>query len=130
MVDSLLVLFRLRFAAARPCRRKTTQFFACSVDQPEIDGGEADDPVAILGFGDADGLPGERLADENKIAAPLDLAGGPDPPGRVIRVVPWRRDLIGGRSRRRMITADRWDLPERFVLLCEAGLSGILCAGP
>src|SRR5512143_2966184 len=50
MVDSFLGVFRLGFAAARPCRRKAAQFAAGSVDQPEIDGGEADDPVAVLGF--------------------------------------------------------------------------------
>ena len=72
MVDSLPGLFRFGFASARPCRGKAAQFFAGPVEDAEIDGGEADEPVAVFGLGDADGLAGQRFADEDEAAAPFD----------------------------------------------------------
>ena len=84
MGDSFPALFR--FAAARPGRRKAAQFFCPSVDDAEIDVAEPKEPVAIGRLSNADGLAGERLADEYEIAAPLDLAGGTDPAHGVDRL--------------------------------------------
>lgn len=41
------------------------------------------DPVAFLGFGDADGSQASA-PDEDEGAAPLDLAGGPEPSDGVV----------------------------------------------
>ena len=78
MVDSFPVLFRFGFTAGRPSRREAAQFAGLPIDEAEFDGGEADDPVAGLGLGHADGLAGERLADIDELAAPFDLAAGAD----------------------------------------------------
>ena len=72
-----------RFRAARPGRPEAAQFCGLSVEQSEIDAGEARDPVAGVGFGDADALAGQGLADEDLFATPLDAAVGADPAHRV-----------------------------------------------
>src|ERR1700692_1651379 len=95
MGDSFPALFR--FAAARPVRRHTAQFFCPSFEDAEIDVAEPKEPVAIGGLGNADGLAGERLADEYEIAAPLDLAGGTDPADGVLGGIP---RLLGGLGER------------------------------
>jgi hypothetical protein len=43
-------------------------------NDPEVDLGEADQPVAGFGFGNADGFADQRLAEEDHVAAPPDLA--------------------------------------------------------
>ena len=43
-----------------------------AINDAEVDVGEADDPVAAVGLGDADGLSRQRLADEDRVAAPFD----------------------------------------------------------
>src|SRR5271169_6672530 len=80
MGDSFPALFR--FAASRPGRRKAAQFFCPSVDDAEVDVAEPKEPVAIGRLGNADGLAGERLADEYEIAAPRHLIS---PVGRTRR---------------------------------------------
>ena len=77
MGDSFHALFR--FAA---------QFFCPSVDDAEIDIAEPKEPIAIGGLGDSDRLAGERLADEDEIAAPSDLASRTDPTHGVLGVIP------------------------------------------
>ena len=120
-----------RFAAARPGRRKAAQFFCPSVDDAEVDVAEPKEPVAIGRLSNADGLAGERLADEYEIAAPLDLAGGTDPAHGVLGVIPRLLEALGERPRGRSIAADRGLLAERLVWpkfveerneLIEAGL--------
>src|SRR5271170_8293254 len=113
MGDSFHALFR--FAAARPGRRKAEQFFCPSVDDSEIDIAESKEPIAIGGLGDADRLAGERLADEDQIATPLDLAGGTDPAHGVLGVIPRFLEALGKRPRGRSIAAGRGLLAERLV---------------
>src|SRR4029077_6305850 len=91
------------------------KFFGLAIDDAELDIGKADDPIAGLGFGEAEGLAGERFADEHVVAAPLDLAGGPDVAQGMVGVVPGRFDAIGVAPRRRRVTAGRGRLAERLV---------------
>ena len=44
------------------------------VDDAEVDDAVAHGPVAVLGFGETDGLAGQGLVDVDPGAAPLDLA--------------------------------------------------------
>ena len=64
------------------------KLFAAPVDDPEINVGKPDEPVAGFGFGNADGLADERLAEKNPGAAPTDLAIGAQLAHGVISVVP------------------------------------------
>ena len=54
MGDSVRRLFGFR--PARPGRAEAMKFFRPAVDDPEVDVGEANDPIAAVGLGDADGL--------------------------------------------------------------------------
>ena len=105
----------LRFAAPRPGRRKAAKFFSLAVDHPEVDVGEAHDPVAVRRLGDADRLTDQGLADEDQLAAPLDLAGAAHPPHRMVGIVPWLFDPLRIGPRRSRVAA-RWRLlVERLV---------------
>ena len=79
MPDSFLGLLRFSFMAGRPARHKATQLFGLAADDGELDIGKADQPIAGFGFGDADRLAGQRLAEEEQIAAPFDLTVGARP---------------------------------------------------
>ena len=79
----------------RPGRSKSAKLLAPPIDDPEVDLGEADQPIAGLGFGDADGLADQRLAEEDHLAAPADLAIAADLAHRVIGIIPGRLDLAG-----------------------------------
>src|SRR5215472_6222608 len=92
MGDRFLGLFC--FAAPRPGRRKAAKFFRAGVDDPEVDIGEADDPVAVLVFRNPYWLADERLTDEDEVAGPFDLTLAAYPPHRVIGVVPRFFDVI------------------------------------
>ncbi len=59
------------FRAARPGRAEAMEFPGPTVDDAEIDVGDAKDPVAAVGLGDADSLAGERFADEDALACHL-----------------------------------------------------------
>jgi hypothetical protein len=72
-------------------------------------------PIAAFGLGDANNLTADGLADEHKLAAPLNLA-----------VMPYAAHLVGGvihgivdalwiRPGRRGMHASGRSLPERFV---------------
>ena len=84
MGDSVRCLFGFR--AARPGRPEAMKFFRPAVDDPEVDIGEANDPVAAVGLGDADGLAGQRLADEDQVTAPFDGPVGAHPAHRAMVV--------------------------------------------
>ena len=58
------------------------------VDDAEVDPSITDQPVAVSGFGDADALAGQGLADEDGPATPLDLAAGPHATHGMTGVVP------------------------------------------
>ena len=58
------------FRAARPGRAEAVKLLRPSVDDAEVDVGEAHDPVPAVGLGDADRLAGQRLADEHQLSAP------------------------------------------------------------
>src|SRR5437764_3702350 len=105
MVDSLRVWFRFGFTAGRPSRREAAQFLGPAIDEAEVDGCEADDPVAGLGLGDADGLAGQRLADIDELAAPFDLAAGADATDGMVGIVPGFLEPGGISSRRGTISA-------------------------
>ena len=47
-----------------------------AIDEAELDVGEANAPVATFGLGDAHGFADQHVADEDELAAPLDLAVG------------------------------------------------------
>src|SRR5467141_3944633 len=57
------------------------------MDVSELDLGIAHQPVAALGFGDADRLADQRLADEDQLARPFDLAVAAHPADRDIAAV-------------------------------------------
>ncbi|OWJ55878.1 hypothetical protein BWR60_35740, partial [Inquilinus limosus] len=69
MVDSFHGLFWC-CRAARPGRPIAAKRSSVTVDQAEIDVCEADDPVAGLGLGDADGFADQGLGDEDLVALP------------------------------------------------------------
>src|SRR5882724_98520 len=115
MVDSFPVLFWFGFTAGRPSRREASQFLGPPVDEAEVDGGEADDPVAGLGLGDADRLAGKRLADVDELAAPFDLAAGADASDGMVGIVPGLLDAARIGSRRGVVAAGRGDLPQGLV---------------
>ncbi len=66
------------------------ELFGSAVDDAEINIGEADDPAAVLEFGNADRLASQGLGDKDKGAAPFDFTSGTDPPDGMICVVPGR----------------------------------------
>jgi signal transduction histidine kinase len=88
-------LFWFGFMAARPGRHDAAKLFGVPVDEGEVEIGEAHDPVAGFGLGDADGLADQRLAEEEIVAALLDLAVGAHAPGRMVGVIPGFFDLAG-----------------------------------
>src|SRR6266852_9081752 len=115
MGNSFPDLFRSRFAAPRPGRRKAREFFRLPHDATEVDVCETDQPVALLGLDDPDRLAGQRLADEDIVAVPLDRAIGAHATDSVIGIVPRFHDAIGIRSPRSRIVACRRGLVERLV---------------
>ena len=77
MGDSLPGLFRRRlrcFTAARPGRGEAAKPAFRSINHPKIHVGKLHQPVARLGFRYANRLANQCLADEHRIAAPLDLS--------------------------------------------------------
>src|SRR5262245_3669913 len=92
MPDSIPLLFhchrRFRRAAEPRTRRSEAPEPAVAIDHSEIATAETHDWAAPLQLGEADQLAGQRLADENPLAAPLDDAGRMHPPHLVVGVVP------------------------------------------
>ena len=78
MPDTFLGLFRFCFMAGWPARHKAAQPFGLAIDDAEVAIGKADQPIAGLGFGDADRLARQCIAEKDQIAAPFDLAAGAD----------------------------------------------------
>ena len=79
MPDSFPGLFWLGFQAGRPARLEAAELLGPTIDEAKVDIGEAHDPVALLGLGDADELADEGFADEDEVATPFDLAIGTHP---------------------------------------------------
>src|SRR5271163_2708136 len=94
MGDGFPVSFRLRFMAGRPPRHEAPKFFRLSIEDAELDIGEADNPVTAFGFCDPDRLADERFADEHIVATPLDLARWTDTTHLMVGVVPGRLDTL------------------------------------
>ena len=115
MGDRFPDLFMVGFLAPRPGRKEAAQSFAGAVDQSEVDVGEADDPVAVLGFGDADGLADQAFADEDELAAPLDFAAGAHPADGMVGVVPELVEALRTAPGRRPVMRGRCFLAERLV---------------
>src|SRR5450755_999 len=88
MPDSFPGLFWLCFQAGRPARLEAAELLGLTVDEAKVDIGEAHDPVALLGLGDAGELADEGFTDEDEVATPFDLAIGSHPAHRVVGVVP------------------------------------------
>src|SRR4029077_12147047 len=88
MPDSFPGLFWLCFQAGRPARLEAAEFLGPWIYEPKCDIGEAPDPVALLGLGDADELADEGFADEDEVATPFDLAIGTHPAHRMIGTKP------------------------------------------
>src|SRR5690242_18225672 len=63
-----------RFTAPRPGRRKAAHAVAASLEETEFDIGETNQPMAVFGFGHANGFADQRLADEDQLASPFDFA--------------------------------------------------------
>ena len=115
MPDSLPGLFWLCFQAGRPARLEAAELLGSTVDEAKVDIGEAHDPVARLGLGDADELTDEGFADEDEVATPFDLAIGTHPAHGMVGVIPGI--LHPGRigPGRRAIAAGRWVLIESLM---------------
>jgi len=88
MPDSFPGLFWLGFQAGRPARLEAAELLGPTIDEAKVDIGEAHDPVARLGLGDADELADEGFADEDEVATPFDLAIGTHPAYRMVGVIP------------------------------------------
>src|SRR5712692_7663909 len=114
MGNSFPDLFRSRFAAPRPGRRKAREFFRLPHDATEVDVGETDQPVALLGLDDPDRLASQRLADEDIVAAPLDRALGAHATDSVIGIAPRFRVAIGIGAPRSRVVACRRGTVERL----------------
>src|SRR5882757_3280241 len=92
MVDSFAVgVGCFGFGPPRPGRTKAAEFSGLAVDQAEIDGDEADGVIAGFGLGQGDRLADEGLADEDALAAPLDLARTAHAPDLDVTAVIGRR---------------------------------------
>src|SRR6516165_175868 len=85
------------------------------VDDPEVDFGKADKPVAGFGFSHTNRLADQRLAEKDHLAGPADLAIAADLAHGMISIVPGRFELTGIGPRRRPIAARRRHLAERFM---------------
>src|SRR5262249_24482152 len=102
------------------------------VDEAEFDAGEADPPVAAGALGDANGFADQDLAEEDELAAPLDLAVGVDTSHRMIAVVgrlAQRTRIAPGRGpveRRRRLLAERLMRPLLVELAAEAVEAALL----
>src|SRR5919204_3180266 len=92
MVDSIRSLFSCHRRFVRDAeprtRRSEAQETPVAIDDPEVVLAEADDGGAAVVLGQADELACERLADENALAAPLDLAGVMHTTNFMIGIVP------------------------------------------
>ena len=115
MPDSFPGLFWLCFQAGRPARLEAAELLGPTVDEAKVDIGEAYDPVALIGLGDADELTDEGFADEDEVATPFDLAIGTHPAHGMVGVIPGI--LHPGRigPGRRAIAAGRWVLIESLM---------------
>src|SRR6201981_3274991 len=89
----------------RPGGSEAAKLFAPPVDDPKVDVGKADKPVAGFGFGNTNGLADQRLAEKDHLAAPADLAIAAPLAHGVIGIVPGRLNLIGIGPRRRPVPA-------------------------
>ena len=90
-------MFR-RGAEPRTGRSETAEQ-AAAIDDPEVASAEADDVVAGLEFGEPDQFAGQRLADEDELAAPFDLSARAHPPHLMIGVAPGLFDAFGQSAR-------------------------------
>lgn len=85
------------------------------VDDAEVDVAEANDVKALVELGDADDLSGQRLADEEMAAAPLDLAVGADAADLMVGVVPGVFEPVREGPRRGRPVIGRRGLVQRLV---------------
>ena len=91
-----------------PRRRKPPRL---AVDPSELDVHKPDDPVAVLRFGEPDGLPADRFADKHQRAVPPDLPRLLDAAYLVRGVVPRLLEA------RRVGTGRRHLVPRRRLLV-------------
>src|SRR5882762_7906502 len=115
IADRCAGLLAVCFGLAGPDRAEGPQGSGATVDAAEREVGEADDPVTGLGLCNTDGLADERLAEEDEIAAPSDLAVGAHAPHRMRGLVVWLLDARGIGARAWLIPAGRGLLAERLV---------------
>src|SRR5262249_16863937 len=99
----------------QPAGSEPAKLFAPSIDDPKINVGKADKPVAGFGFGKTNGLADQRLAEKDHLAVPADLAIAAHLAHLVIGIVPGRLNLIGIEPQRRPVTAGRRHLAEGRV---------------
>src|SRR5712692_8355822 len=88
---------------------------AAAIDQAAVALAEAHHMIAGFELGDANRFADQRLADEDAIALPHDLAGAAHAPDLVIGIIPRLLDAIRHHSPRRHINLMRRPLAERFV---------------
>lgn len=134
MPDNIRSLFSclrrfLRDAEPR-ARRSKAQETPLAIDQPEIATAEAHEVAASVVLTEADELTCERLANENVLAAPFDIAGGTHPANLVIGVVPRVIETAWQGARGRLPEFDGRHLVERLMwpLLVEVVAEGIEAA--
>ncbi len=131
-----MTVFLVCLASARPGRGRAEamKFFRPAIDDPEVDVGETNDPVAAVGLGDADGFALQRFADEDQVAAPLDGPVGAHPAHGVPGIVPGLVQAFGVRPQRGPVERRRRLLAKRLVgtvvveVLAEAVEAGLLPA--
>src|SRR5690606_24994667 len=99
-------------APAVPRRRKTPRL---AVQASEFHLHKPDNPVPAFGLGEADEFAAHRLADEDVLALPLDLAPRLHASNLVPRVVPWVLDARRVGPGRGHIVPRRRLLPECLV---------------
>ena len=99
----------------RPAGSEPAKLFAPPVNDPKVNVGKADKPVAGFGFGNTNRLADQRLAEKDDFAAPADLAIAAHLAHGVIGIVPGRLNPIGIGPRRRPVTAGWRHLAKRLV---------------
>src|SRR5580704_10746864 len=88
---------------------------AAAIDQADVAVAEAHHMIAGFELGDANRFADQRLADEDAIALPHDLAGAAHAPDLVIGIIPRLLDAIRHHAPRRHINLVRRPLAERFM---------------
>jgi len=98
-----------------PSERTRAQPAPLRMDVSEVDIGIAHQPVAALGFNDANRFADQRLADKDQLAGPFDLAGAAHAADRDLAAIMRLLDPIRVGPRRGLVQRSWGELSQRLV---------------